>query len=571
MVSVIASSVRPTVQVNFGQGYLYEAPKGTRLLEFVRQYEADSNPPPSQRAVAALVDNRLRELNTPMQGDVEAQPISLLDSDGMRIYRRSLAFMMAAAAHYLFPQAQLFIEHALPQRAFYCRVEGYPNFTHEQIKQLEAQMRQMVEQDLPIVRQEMALDDAKRFFAERQDVEKIRLLQFRTRPTLRIYHLGQFSDYFFGYMIPSTGYLNRFELEPAIDGFLMRYPDEQAPHELRPVVMSKLDEVFRQADELLRLLEVRDIGQLNEVNREGKLLELILVAEALHERRIAEIGQQIVGRTSEGARVILIAGPTSSGKTTFSKRLAIQLMTHGLKPFTLELDNYFVDRHKTPRDEQGEYDFEALEAINRELLNEHLQALIAGQTVQLPKFNFHTGQGEAGREVQLSAEHVIIMEGIHGLNPALLPAIQPEQTFRIYISALTQLNIDRYNRVSTTDVRLLRRIVRDAISRGWDATETLTRWESVGRGERRNIYPYQEQADAMFNSALVYELAALKPYAEPHLLRVRLDHPKWSEANRLLSFLAWVRPTSDSSIPDNSILREFIGQSNLRDFHPGVS
>lgn len=569
MSSVSASQARQTVQLNFGDGRIYEAPIGTRLIEFMRLYESDTAIPKTRRAVAAMVDNRLRELNTPMQRDAEVRPITTLHSDGMRIYRRSLAFMMAAAAHELFPQAQLFIEHALPQQAFYCRVED-AQFTEEQIKQLETHMRQMVKADLPIVRQELALDAAKTYFSQRHDVEKVRLLQFRTRPTLRIYHLGQFSDYFFGYMIPSTGYLNHFQLEPAIDGFLLRYPDEKTPDQLQPVRISKLDAVFRQADDLLRLLEVRDIGQLNEVNREGKLLQLILVAEALHERRIAEISQQIMERRADGARVILIAGPTSSGKTTFAKRLAIQLMTHGLKPFTLELDNYFVDREKTPLDEHGEYDFEALGAINREMLTEHVRQLVAGKLVTLPRFNFHIGKSEFGPEVRLSSDHVIIMEGIHGLNPELLPAIQPDMAFRIYISALTQLNIDRYNRVSTTDVRLLRRIVRDAISRGWDATQTLVRWESVGRGEWRNIYPFQEQADAMFNSALIYELAALKPYAEPHLLRVRLDHPKWSEANRLLSFLAWVMPTSDVGIPDNSILREFIGRSNLHDFHPGT-
>jgi uridine kinase len=568
---VFPSQTRETVQVKLlPNGQVYEAPYGTPLLAFFQRAEHDSQTPAEARAVAAMVDNRLRELTYPVVRDLEVRPITLYEMDGIRIYRRSLSFLLIAAVHACFPDAEVIIDHALPQRAFACHVENRPNFTAAELDQINRKMRELVNANLPITRTAMSLAEAQEYFAQRGDEEKVRLLQFRTRDYLRIYTLGDFSDYFFGYMVPTTGYLLWFDLEIAEIGFLLRYPDENKPNMIQPLQkLGKMSEVFRETGRWLKLLEVRDIGQLNQVNATKGLRELILIAEALHERRIAEIGQQIAERVVEGVRLILIAGPSSSGKTTFSKRLAIQLMTHGLKPFTLELDNYFVDREATPRDENGEYDFESLRAINVDLLNQHVQALIAGEQVQLLRYDFHLGKSVDGRTVQLTPEHVIIMEGIHGLNPNLTPSIDPGRTYRIYVSALTQLNIDRYNRVSTTDVRLLRRIVRDATHRGWTATDTLARWESVGRGERQNIFPYQEQADVMFNSALVYELAALRPYAEPHLLRVNLNHPKWAEANRLLSFLSWVKPASDEGIPDNSILREFIGGSNLRDYHPG--
>lgn len=571
MSPVFVGQPRSTVQVKFTDGRIFEGDLGLPLHAFAKKAEELDPQPPEKRIVAALINNRLRELTMPVTQDVVIRPILLCEPDGIRMYRRSLSFLLIAAAHRCFPEAKVFIDHALPQRAFFCHVERREDFSQAELDCLSQTMREMVAADLPIERKRMSLEEAREFFAARGDQEKVRLLQFRTRNYLRIYQLGEFSDYFFGYMVSSTGYLQWFDLEPAPTGFLLRYPTEDRPTRIQPMKKSgKLDEVFLQASEWLRLLNVRDIGQLNQAIQENRLKELILVAEALHERRIAEIGKQLAERHADGLRVVLIAGPTSSGKTTFSKRLAVQLMTHGLKPFTLETDNYFVDRENTPRDASGAYNFEALGAIHIDKLNTHLQQLIAGEVVQLPIFDFKLGKSQLGRQVRLSPEHVIILEGIHGLNPALTPSLDPSAAYRIYVSALTQLNIDRYNRVSTTDVRLLRRIVRDATQRGWDATETLTRWESVGRGEKENIFPYQEQADVMFNSALMYELAVMKPIAEPHLLRVSLEHPKWAEANRLLSLLTWVMPAPDTGVPDNSILREFIGNSNLTDYHPGT-
>lgn len=563
---------RTYVQVTFHDQKIYQAPIDTPLKAFVQQWEMDHQIPSAQRAIAAMVDNRLRELTIPVKRDISIRLVTLGESDGALIYRRSLCFLMIAAAEMCFPGIKVSIDYSLPQRAFFCRLADRPNFTPEELAQIKVKMRELVAANLPITRDRMSLEESQQYFAKRGDEEKVRLLQFRSRDYLSIYKLGDFADYFFGYMAPSTGYLQWFDLSLVDeDGFLLQYPEDEKPDYVRPAVkLSKLDEVFRQADEWLQLLEINDFGQLNEAIQQGRMRELILVAEALHERRIAEIGQEIAEAHHKGARLVLIAGPSSSGKTTFSKRLAIQVMTHGLKPFTLELDNYFVDRDLTPRDENGEFDFEALEAVNLALFNEHLEKLIAGEAVIMPRYDFKEGKSTLGREVRLTAEHVIIVEGIHGLNPRLTSAIPRERQYLIYVSALTQLNIDRHNRVSTTDVRLLRRIVRDATYRGWTATDTLGRWQSVRRGEKHNIFPFQENADVMFNSSLFYELAVLRPLAEPHLLRVNLDHPKWAEANRLLSFLTWVTPVPDEGVPDNSILREFIGGSNLREYHPGI-
>ncbi len=329
----------------------------------------------------------------------------------------------------------------------------------------------------------------------------------------------------------------------------------------------QLTAIFRQYGEWLHLLGVESLSELNDAIASGRIREIILVSEALHEQRIAQIAD-LIARYRDELHLVLIAGPSAAGKTTFSKRLSVQLLAHGIRPFPLELDNYFVDRKMTPRDEQGNYDFEALEALDLALFNEQLLALTQGKKVQLPRFNFKTGVKERGNTVQLGPDHIIIVEGIHGMNPQLVPSIPQDHTFRIYISALTQLNIDRHNRVPTTDTRLLRRIVRDATYRGYTAEETLDRWESVRRGEKRYIFPYQEHADTMFNSALVYELSVLKPLAEPLLLQVEPSSPRHVEAKRLLSFLRWFEPCGLDLIPDNSILREFVGGSILRDYTP---
>jgi len=327
----------------------------------------------------------------------------------------------------------------------------------------------------------------------------------------------------------------------------------------------KLFAVFQQHDEWMHIMDVRDVAALNRVIETDRIREVTLVNEALHEHRIAEIAEMI-GQRRNQVRIVVIAGPSSSGKTTFSKRLSIQLLAQGLRPVAVELDNYFVDRERTPKDANGNYDFETLAALDLGLFNSQLLKLMDGQSVQLPRYNFKTGKREPGEQLAITPDHIILIEGIHGLNPALVPQIPPERLFRIYVSALTQLNIDRHNRVPTTDTRLVRRIVRDTATRGYTARDTIGRWEAVRAGENRNIFPYQENADVMFNSSLVYEHAILKPLVEPLLRQIKPGSPEYMEADRLLAFLEWFLPCSPEHVPDNSILREFIGGSTLRDF-----
>lgn len=563
---------RTTAQVTFPDGTILEAPTGTPLEAYIKAY--DELVGPSQErgmTVAAVVDGTLRELTMPVQRDVTVRPLCTDSGDGSRIYRRSLAFLLTVAMGELYPGVRTLIEYALPSGAFFCKVQGRPPLTEQEIAEVKARMQQIVAEDHPIKRDVIPLDQAVQMFAERGDDDKVRLLQFRNKDYLTIYELRGQIDYFYGYMVPRTGYLTLFDLLPEEDGFILQYPRRESPTIIRPPTRSpQLSAVFKRTEEWLSLLGVEDIGHLNEAIQNGRIRELVLVNEALHEQHIAQIARHVAERHRDGLRLVLIAGPSSSGKTTFSKRLAIQIMAHGLQPYTLEMDRYFVDREKTPLDEKGEYDFESLGAVDLPLFNEQLVKLIAGETVKMPHFDFITGLRSFGEDVQLSTEHVIIVEGIHGMNPRLIPAIPAEQTYRIYVSALTQLNIDRHNRVPTTDVRLIRRIVRDATYRGYSALQTLTRWESVRTGEKRNIFPYQENADVMFNSALLYELAVLRPMAEPLLLQIEPRQAHYIEARRLLSILGWLQTMDAELVPDNSLLREFIGKSILRDYAPGI-
>ena len=426
---------------------------------------------------------------------------------------------------------------------------------------------EIVAADETIGKRRVPLAEAIELFRARGDDDKVRLLQHRQKDYLVLYELRGYTGYFHGYMTPSTGCLRHFALRPYLPGFILQFP-LRSSLELEPVVeYPKLIAVFREYGNTLRLLGIQDVGALNVAIQAGRTNEIILVAEARHEERVARTATQIA-QARERLRLVLIAGPSSSGKTTFSKRLAVQLLANGIRPIAIELDSYFVDRERTPRDADGNYNFEVLEALDLALFNDHLLRLMAGEEVQLPKYNFITGKREPGATIQLGPDQILLIEGIHGLNPRLVPSIPSERIFRIYISALTQLNIDRFNRVSTTDNRLIRRIVRDARTRGYSAADTIGRWESVHRGERDFIFPYQENADVMFNSALVYELSALKPLAEPLLLQIGPRQPSYTEAKRLLSFLQWFEPMPLDLIPDNSILREFVGGSNLERFEP---
>jgi uridine kinase len=557
---------RATVQARLPDGRILEAPPGTMLNDFVAaalpRAETGSVP-----AVAAIVDGRLRELRTPLQRDADVTPVLVTDADGARIYRRSLAFLLVTAAAEVFPEADVLIEHSAPTvGGYFCSVRGRAPFSAEDLRQLDARMRAIVAADEPIEKSVLPISEATQLFYDRGELDKARLLAHRRRDTLVLYSLRGRRDYFQGYMVPSTGCLRGFGLEWFTAGFLLCFPHQARPLEVAHVEpYPKLFEVFEEAGEWLDKLGIRNAGSLNDAIQEGRLPEISLVAEALHEARIAKIASEIVA-AGDRIRVVLVAGPSSSGKTTFSKRLAVQLLANGRHPFPLALDDYFVDRDLTPVDEHGDADFEALHALDVHLFNEHLLSLMSGHTTTLPRYSFVLGRREPGQTVTLTRDHVIIVEGIHGLNPALVPELPQDVVYRVYVSALTQLNLDRHNRVSTADSRLVRRIVRDASSRGYSAAETIRRWPSVQRGEKQHIFPYQEHSDAIFNSSLVHELAVLRSAAEPLLLQVRTDDPEYVEANRLLSFLQWFRPAPADPVPDNSILREFIGNSILESF-----
>ncbi len=549
---------RTTAQVWFDDGRIYEAPVGTPLEAYIKAAEPAWPLP----VMAALIDDELRELTYHIERDVEVTPLSMAHWDGSRVYRRSLTFLLLVAVHELFPEAQINIDHSVTFGGFFCEVTGRQNFTPDELAQIEARMRQIVEADAPISKERVPLREAIEIFRRRGEDDKVRLLSYRRKDYLTLYRLRGLSDYFHGYMVPSAGYLRYFALTYYAPGFILRFPIRNTA-ELQPVVeYPKLIHVFREYGQTLRLLGIEDVGSLDQSIDAGRANEIILVAEALHEQRIAQIATQIAGRRGQ-VKLVLMAGPSSSGKTTFAKRLAVQLLANGMRPIAIGLDDYFVDRQFTPRDEQGNYNFEILEALDLKLFNQQLLQLMAGEQVTLPHFNFVTGKREPGVTIQLGPEHVLLVEGIHGLNPGLVPAIPSDRIFRIFISALTQLNIDRHNRVPTTDTRLIRRIVRDARTRGYSAADTISRWQSVRRGEREFIFPYQENADVMFNSALVYELSALKPLVEPLLLQIEPGKPGHVEAKRLLAFLQWFAPMPTDPIPDNSILREFVGGSNL--------
>ena len=554
---------RDTIEIYLTDNRVLQAKRNATLEEIFQILPEWKNPP----IVGAIVNGQLRELTFPVKMDADVKPLNMSDVDGARIYRRSLTFLLEAAFQDIYPEAKVTIDHAVASGGFYCQVDGMDDFSEEKLVRLEQHMRDIVKTDKKFERTEVPLSEAIDYFNQKQQLDKIRLLKYRKKPHLVLYQLGKQKDYHHGYMVPSSGYLQCFKLIwMSSKAFILQYPRRRSPMMLEKIPENQqLLETFKQYGSWLKRLGVDNVGGLNDAIEENKIREIILVSEAFHEMRIAEIARRI-SSDSRRLRIVLIAGPSSSGKTTFSKRLSVQLLAQGITPFPLEMDNYFVDRELTPKDEKGEFDFESIDALNRALLEEHLSNLINGEQVQLPKFNFKLGKSLPGEIVQLEPDQIILLEGIHGLNPKLLEKIPTERTFRIYISCLTQLNLDRHNRISTTDTRLIRRIVRDARERGYSAYDTIKRWESVGRGEKRHIFPYQDNADEVMNSALVYELSALKPFVEPLLRQVPFGTYEYVEAKRILSFLEWFLPLNTEMIPDNSILQEFLGASILKDF-----
>lgn len=543
-----------TVTVNV-EGEIIEVPLGTSLLEITRMMSLENKTKP---IVAAQVNNYITDLCYKVKSSVQVKFFDLTSEEGNRVYLQSLCFLFIRATKEILPGSQVRVEHSLA-KGLYCEVYGNP-LTNNMVKAIENKMQEIVAADEPFEKIELSKEEASKIFAQEGQSDKVDILKYLTTPTGAIYKSGSSYGLFYGNLVPSSGYLYLFKLQFHLPGVIIQYPLPQAPTVIPPYIpQPKLARAFYESERWAEIMEVDTVADLNELVTNGEISMLIKVAEALHEKKIANIADEITSHKERG-NIILIAGPSSSGKTTFAHRLMVQLMVNGLKPITISVDDYFVNREQTPRDQQGNYDFEALEAIDTELFNDHLTKLILGEEVEIPSFNFKKGSREyKGHKLQIRPDQPIIIEGIHGLNEKLTYSIPQDHKFKIYISALTQLNIDNHTRIPTTDARKIRRMVRDHQFRGTRAEGTLRIWPSVRRGEDKNIFPFQEDADIIFNSALIYELAVLKLYAEPLLQAIAPDQAEYVEAQRLLRFLSYFLTIDAKEIPSNSILKEFIG------------
>ena len=539
-----------------------EYEKGISYLDVYKDFQENYE----QTVILACVENKLQELNKKIQRDCEVEFLTVEDSNGYRTYTRGVLFVMLKAAYSVVGRENLekvAIQFAIGNGS-YCQLEGDVTISEELLEKIEQKMHQIVEEDITFRKYSVNTDEARHIFEYYRMMDKKKLFEYRRVSKANVYDLDGFKDYFYGYMPPSTGMLKYFSLELCEDGFILQLPDRK-----EPTVVSKwknspmLFQTLKESKGWGKMLEVDTVGALNDVIAKGDIQNLILVQEALQEKKMADIAQQIA--LSKEKKFVMIAGPSSSGKTTFSHRLSVQLRAHGLKPHPIPVDDYFVNRQNTPRDENGDYNYECLEAIDVELFNRNMTDLMNGKKVEMPTYNFKTGQREyKGNYKQLGKGDILVIEGIHGLNDKLSYSLPKESKFKIYISALTQLNIDEHNRIPTTDGRLIRRMVRDARTRGTSAKDTIAMWSSVRRGEEEYIFPFQEEADVMFNSALIYELAVLKQYAEPILFGIPKESPEYIEAKRILKFLDYFIGVGTEDIPKNSIVREFVGGSIFR-------
>ena len=539
-----------------------EVEMGTSLLEIERQY-LPKGPHPY---LAAYVNNRIKELNYKVYTPITVRYIDATHFEGIRVYERTASFLLQRAVCDIWPGRKLFIRHSM-LRGFYCEIEGHDSISAQEAEALRQRMKELVDEAIPITRSRVLSIDAAMEFARLGFDDKTELLNTRPRLYSSLYSLGDMKGYFYGALAPSTAYIHLFDIRPYYNGFYVVLPGRSHPDALKPLVaQDKLFDIFHQYKEWVAIMGVPTVGRLNAKVLAGDASELVKIAEAFHEKQLARIADTIAAANrSQGTRMVLISGPSSSGKTTSAKRLGIQLRILGLNPVLISLDDYFVDRDKTPRDADGEYDYEALEAIDLKLFNNHLQRLFAGESLPVPRYDFITGKRQwHDNPLQLDDRSVLIVEGIHGLNPRLTPSIPDPMKFKIYISCFTSVSMDNLSRIATTDNRLLRRMVRDNATRGHNAQATLARWESVRRGEEKHIFPYQENADVMFNSSLFYEISVLRPYAERILREVPDTVPEYGEAKRLLKFLDNFIPIDPTEIPPTSLLREFIGGSSFK-------
>ncbi|MBQ8915837.1 MAG: nucleoside kinase [Alistipes sp.] len=540
----------------------FEVEMGTPLTEL-----AALLPTPIRPYLAALVNNRLKELAYRIYRPVTVQFVDNTSFEGNRVLQRTAWFILQEAARTLYPDHTLHIRHSLSDGGFYCEVDGMQRFSPEQAEALADCMRKIVAENRPIERKRMLTSEVRARYAERGFTDKIELLDSRPRLYSSIHTMGEGVGYFYGALAPSSGYLTCFDVRPYFEGFQLLLPTRTAPDTLQASIpQAKMTDVFKEYQSWVGMMGFPTVGAINQRTRAGEAGAMIKVGEAFHERKFALIADAISRAYEErNARLVLISGPSSSGKTTSSKRLAVQLGVLGFHPVLIALDDYFVDRDKTPRDKNGDYDYEALEAVDLALFNDHLQRLIRGEAVEIPRYDFITGRRQwHEKPLQLDERAILIVEGIHGLNPRLTPGIPEEQKFRIYISCFTSVAMDNLTRIATTDNRLLRRLIRDYRTRGNDAVTTLTRWASVRRGEEQHIFPYQENADVMLNSSLFYEISVLRPFAESILREVPDTIPEYNEAQRLLQFLDNFIPIPPDEIAPTSILREFIGGSTFK-------
>ena len=555
------SDTLPVICENAGR--TIEVAMGTTLLEVERQLRLDGPHP----FLAAYVNNRIKELNYRIYKPVTVRFIDITSFEGIRVYQRTISFILQKAVRELFPDRTLYIRHSLGASGFYCEISGFGPIPAEHLDAIKARMRGIIDRNLPIQGVKMLTDTARKIYEGFGMTDKIALLDSRPRLYSKIYTIDSLPGYFYGALTPSTGYTPQFDLHSYYNGFFIALPLRTDPTRLHQSVhQEKMFDVFHQYQSWVEIMGVPTVGQLNSKVLAGDASELIKIAEAFHENKLAQVAGCVAEANRErGVRLVLISGPSSSGKTTFAKRLGVQLRVLGLNPVLISLDDYFVDREKTPRDENGEYDYEALEAIDLEQFNDHLKRLERGESVDIPRYDFISGTRQWHDDpLQLDERSVLIVEGIHGLNPALTPGVPESRKFKIYVSCFTSVALDNVSRIATSDNRLLRRLTRDYRTRGNDALSTLARWESVRRGEEKHIFPYQENADVMFNSSLFYEISVLRRFAEPILREVPDTVPEYGEAKRMLKFLDNFIPISPEEIPPTSLLREFIGGSSFK-------
>ena len=540
-----------------------EFPEGSSLLDIYNGFNLAMPYGP----VSAKVNNKVESLDFRVYYNKDIEFLDITSSSGMRTYVRSLFFILVKAVEELYPQGSISLEHPI-SKGYFCKLHIDRTIGLDDVQRIKQKMQEIIAADIPYTRTESHTEEVVRLFEKRGMMDKARLLDTYGQLYSYYYQLGDTVDCYYSSLVPSTGYIHLFDIVKYYDGLLLRIPNRENPTKLEEVVkQEKMLEVFQEYHRWNQMLGISTVGELNVACNHGHATDLINVSEALQEKKIAQIADEITHRNQDGQRVklVLISGPSSSGKTTFSKRLSIQLMTNGLKPYPISLDDYFVNRNDTPLDENGKHDFESLYAVDLPFFEEQLSTLLNGGEVELPRYNFTTGKREmSGKKLRIDEHMILIIEGIHALNPALTPHIPNENKYKVYVSALTTILLDNHNYIPTTDNRLLRRIIRDYKYRNYSAEETIARWPSVREGEEKWIFPYQENADAMFNSALLFELAVLKDYVEPVLRKVPNRCPEYSEAHRLLRFLNYFVSVQDKELPPTSLLREFLGGSSFQ-------